>query len=40
MVKKQHLTEISWQTTWWATYYKLENVTKNITKWNCTEKVA
>jgi len=26
------------KTTWWATYYKLENVTKNITKWNCTEK--
>lgn len=22
---------------WWADYYKLENVTKNITQWNCTE---
>lgn len=27
------------KTTWWNTYYKLENVTQNITKWNCTEKV-
>eukprot|EP00438_Fugacium_kawagutii_P018422 Skav229320 [mRNA] locus=scaffold2688:6950:11571:- [translate_table: standard] len=26
------------KTTWWSTYYKLENVTQNITKWNCTEK--
>ncbi|CAJ1355180.1 unnamed protein product [Effrenium voratum] len=26
------------KTTWWSTYYKLENVTEDITKWNCTEK--
>eukprot|EP00913_Durusdinium_trenchii_P024777 g23257.t1 len=26
------------QTIWWSTYYKLENITNNITKWNCTEK--
>jgi len=26
------------KTIWWSTYYKLENITNNITKWNCTEK--
>ena len=26
------------QLAWWKTYYHLENVTANITQWNCTEK--
>jgi len=26
------------QIAWWKTYYKLENVTANITQWNCTDK--
>lgn len=26
------------QLAWWKTYYKLENVTQNITQWNCTDK--
>ncbi|CAE7202398.1 AMY1.6 [Symbiodinium natans] len=26
------------QLTWWKTYYHLENVTQNITQWNCTDK--
>ena len=25
---------------WWKDYYDLENVTKNITQWNCTEMEA
>ncbi|CAE7354408.1 AMY1.6 [Symbiodinium pilosum] len=26
------------QLAWWKTYYHLENVTANITQWNCTDK--